>query len=467
MKNLIVKFDKNESLIIKLFRIASICISLICIFMAMFSEINYNLWVLPLTYSMGMFLLGNTNVTGFTPGIITLNIVMFLRYSIVPFAMYIEGNPIYAFSTQSGHMNEAIFIMWFELIIILITIHLSGKQYKLNVSKILLMEGQNITFENIKYGSVICFFGILLCGVMVWRYPYLIGGIELLTQGYLSTNVDVSSISGAVGIVWKAWITWLSIYFIYILKKKNLKGKGLTFFLVGAIFLIVLLSFIGQTTISRWYTIVTFCAIYFCAIKMFPNKKKHITRLTIIPALIILFIVTIYKNTGYLLAEGNMIDFVKELFDASTLNSYFAGPFNVNNAIYMKEYGNTGFFSIFYDLLRNFPILNHYVDISKSTVGAYALYLGRSDQIIPLVGQSMIYFGYLFAPLISAISVILVRFFDKQYLKSKSLNMYIYAFTACWIALATILNFTICVSWFYVTIIPAYLLIRLTEIKST
>ena len=40
--------------------------------------------------------------------------------------------------------------------------------------------------------------------------------------------------------------------------------------------------------------------------------------------------------------------------------------------------------------------------------------------------------------------------------------MYMYAFTACWIGLATILNFTICVSWFYVTILPTFLLVKST-----
>ena len=79
----------------------------------------------------------------------------------------------------------------------------------------------------------------------------------------------------------------------------------------------------------------------------------------------------------------------------------------------------------------------------------------------------MIYFGYLLTPLLSIISVIMVRVLDYRYLRSTSIDVYIYAFTACWLGLATILNFTICISWFYVTIIPAYLLIKLTELTGT
>ena len=151
---------------------------------------------------------------------------------------------------------------------------------------------------------------------------------------------------------------------------------------------------------------------------MFPEKKVYITRLTMIPAIVLLFIVTIYKNTSYLGTENGMLQYIREIFDISTLNAYFAGPFNVNNAIHMKETHSLGFLSLFYDLLRNFPVVNHYIDVSRSTVGVYASYLGRGDQILPIVGQSMIYFGYLFTPLLSIISVVLVRFFDYKYFSS-------------------------------------------------
>lgn len=463
MRKLVISFDRNESFIVKMFRILSVIVAIISAFMAIFSNIEYSLWILPLTYAIGMFLLGNKNLIKFTPGIITLNIVMFMRYAVLPLIMYIDGSPMSKYSPQLDYMQEAIIVMWVELIVILATLFFTGLYYK-NRYPLLESDNKPIQFNQMKYGSIICILGVGLCVAMIIRYPHLIGGMELLTQGYLSNEVDISSVSGVVGIIWKAWTIWLGIYFIYLIKQKNLKGGWLTFFILVGIGLIVLISFIGQTTISRWYSVVTFCAVYFCVIRIFPEKRVHVTRLTMIPAIILLLIVTIYKNTAYLDTEDGMLRYINEIFDVSTLNSYFAGPFNVNNAIHMKETHSLNLSSVFYDLLRNFPIINHYIDVSSSTVGAYANYLGRGDQILPIVGQSMIYFGYLFTPLLSIISIILVRFFDYKYLKSTSIDIYIYAFTACWIGLATILNFTICVSWFYVTIVPAFLLVKLTEL---
>jgi hypothetical protein len=413
-----------------------------------------------------MFLLGHNNVVRFTPGIVTVNIVMFMRYIVLPFAMYLDGNPTSKYSVQTEYMQEAIIIMWVELIAIFLTLYFTGIRYQVRYS-VLALNSQSLQFNTMKYGSVISIVGVVLCLGMIIRYPHLIGGIELITQGYLSEDVDISSVSGVVGIVWKAWTTWLGIYFIYLLKKRNLRGGWLTFFLLFGMALIVLLSFIGQTAISRWYTVVTFCSIYFCVIKMFPDKRARITKLTVIPTAILLLVVTIYKNTAYLETKDGMLRYVNELFDVSTLNAYFAGPFNVNNAIHLKEVKTIGFSSSFFDLLRNFPIVNHYIDVSKSSVETYALYLGRGDQILPLVGQSMIYFGYFLTPILSIISIICVRVADHKYFTSTSIDIYIFAFTACWLGLVTILNFTICVSWFYVTIIPAFLLAKITEMTGT
>ena len=59
MRKLVISFDRNEIFVVKLFRILSIIVAIISIFMAIFSDIEYSLWLLPLTYAIGMFLLGN------------------------------------------------------------------------------------------------------------------------------------------------------------------------------------------------------------------------------------------------------------------------------------------------------------------------------------------------------------------------------------------------------------------------
>ena len=460
MSKFIVRFDKGESNIIKIFRWLSALIAVGCTFGAFLSDIEYSLWILPVTYACGMFLLGNRNVVCFTPGIITLNFVMFCRYVILPAAMYLHGDTTSAYVLQQDKMHEAIFVMWFELLALMLSIYFTSKYMRKSINQ----ESETLLdLSRVKNGSIICLAVVCILVVLVVRYPHLVGGLELLFKGYITDSIDISGVSGMVGILWKSLTAWLGIYYLYVLKKKNVRGRSLTHSLVLGIAIAVLISFIGQTTISRWYSVVTFCAMYFCAIRLFPDRRNALNRMILLPAVAALVLTSIYKNTGFLKNQDGMMKYFLELFDVSTLNAYFAGPFSVNNAVYLKQESSIGMSSMFYDLLRNFPVINHYINVGKSTVVVYANYLGRGDQILPLVGQSMIYFGYVFAPLLSVISVMLIRFFDSQYLKSASLLMYVYAFTACWLGLATILNFTICVSWFYVMIIPTFALILITE----
>lgn len=463
MNKWLVRFDKTESIIIKLFRVLSVIGAFVCIILALFNNALAYLWMLPVTYSIGMILLGNNNIVGFTPGIFTLNIVMFCRYLILPIIMSLNPKEVSFFSIQYGKLEQAVLIMWIELIGILVAIFFSGKNYKRKVTNISLLNDE-ICFVEMKYGDLFCIMGIAIIIVMIIRYPYLIGGWDLITQGYLSEEVDISGISGIVGIVWKSLTTWLVVYFLYILKKINLKGRKLTFFLIIAIAGLVLISFIGQVTISRWYTVVTFGAMYYSVIKMFPQKKKSVTAWIMIPAVTFLFLTSLYKNTEFLSGQGTILEYIKDLFDVTTLDAYLAGPFSVNNALYLKEQVPFGITSVFYDMFRNFPVLNHYIAVENSTVEMYHSYMGRGDQILPLVGQSMIYFSYIFTPLLSIISVNLIRYFDYLYRVTVSLEMYMYAFIAVWIGLVIILNFTICMSWFYSIIIPTFMLLKSIEL---
>ncbi len=466
MSRLVIAFDRKENLLIKVFRVLSVVSALFCIVMAIFSDVKYSFWILPVTYSIGMLFLGNKNVFEFTPGIVTLNIVMFCRYSVLPLVKYINFD-LSVFAKQYGHVQDAIIVMWIELVAIMLTLYFTGDKYQ-KKSRAISRFAESDSFYDLKYGNIIAIIGFALIIVLVIRYPSLVGGLSLLTKGYLENSADVAVASGVVSIIWKAWVIWLSAYFLFLLKKKKVKGVFLVLLLVLLIAVSVLISFIGQVEISRWYSVVTFVSLYFCAVKMFPEKKKQITRLIVGPALLMLLVVSIYKNTGYLQNENATgLEVFKELFDVSTLDSYFAGPVSVNNALYLNEQSTAGFSSFIYDVFRNFPVLNHFIDVSKSSVEMYHIYLGRGDQILPLVGQSMFYFGYLGLPLFSIISVVLVRYFDYRYTKSQSLIMYMYSFMACWLGLVTILNFTICVSWFYAVIIPAFLLLKFTELAGT
>lgn len=90
-------------------------------------------------------------------------------------------------------------------------------------------------------------------------------------------------------------------------------------------------------------------------------------------------------------------------------------------------------------------------------------YGSRGDQIIPLVGQSGIFFSCVLAPLLSCFSVFLIRVTDKKYVETTSYMKYIWGFVAVWFGLETILNMTINLSWLYIRILPMFATFWLIE----
>ena len=108
------------------------------------------------------------------------------------------------------------------------------------------------------------------------------------------------------------------------------------------------------------------------------------------------------------------------------------------------------------------PVINHFFNTKNSTAYLYNDYLGRifdgsrGDQIIPLIGQSGIFFTWILSPLLSCISVILLRLSDKKYMETYSYTKYVWGFVGVWFGVVTILNMTINLSWLYIRILPMF-----------
>lgn len=456
---------KKSSYLIRLFIMASVIATVACIFMAAFKDDMklHPFWLLPLSYSLSLILIRH-NVIRLAPGIIMINIVMFFRYAITPLTIYATGE-LSRYANNYIYLTEAIWLMLYEMIAIMLTIELTGKAPRILKSATL---GKTRKFYNFRSGGIAA---ILITGILLFlaiNYRHLTGGILLIVSGTISTtNKITDNVSGAIGIIWQASLAWMYIYVC--LKIKKLSKKIILSIIISAFY--ILLTFIGQTNISRWHTVISFTAVYFTLIKLYPTHKKAISLLMLTPASFFFVIVTLYKNTAFLTSGQSVFNSFMGLFAASTTDAYFAGPVNYNNAVGLIENKEVGFFTIFYDLLNNMPVINHFIDTRNASVNMFNMYIGRAyngitgDQIIPLVGQSSIYFSYILAPLLSVLSVFLIRYFDRKYHESNTPMIYIFAFTSAWIGVITILNLTIFMSWLYVRIIPLTLLIMFTEMK--
>lgn len=455
----IITFDRNENVLMKLFRILGFVIALVCIFFAIIGQVEHPFWMLALTYFGGMFFLGNKNVVQNTPGMVTLNVVLFCKYSLLPLVLYITGE-LSTFSKGYKYINHAVVLMLIELICIWVAIGFTGRKKK-TLYKNFYYPDVKLMFKN-QYVNVMFLCIVLITIVLLVRYPYLVGGIKLLLSGAVEYTESFSDISSIASLFWKAAITWIYLYVMSVLKTKQSKGSNVKVRLLIVSVIYLFFTFVGQTTIARWYTVISYMAVVYFVKSMFPKSLKFFLYGSIVPILLLIFVASIYKNTDFLNSSENIIVSFSRLFDVTVLDAYFSGPVCVNNAIYVYEIGEGNIFSLFFDLIRNMPIVNHVIDISHSTVKIYAEYMGRKDQIIPLVGQSLIYFGPIFSPTLSIASIYIIRKFDDMYLKSTSAMLFVYSYCAVWTAVIYMLNLTVYVSGFYSTIIPLVIMLWMT-----
>lgn len=460
---MVIRFDKRENIIVKWIRLGSICISFICIVFAMLTDLQYPIWLLPFAHAVGIFLLGDRNATVSAPGIVTLNVVMFCRYEIVPLSIYIAQR-ISKYAMNTYYVNQAVLLMLLELVCIFLVLGVTGSKYRLKTDK---MQAKPIDQLFIPQNKSFVFFVLLFALLaIVIRFPSLVSGIGLIISGGIKVTSRETGFSGVIDMIWRSGLAWIYVYILSKIKDRDSSGKRSWVLIIVVTLVYILFSFIMNLSISRWYSVVCFVAAVFLIAKIFPQIRKRVCICTILPAFIVLIIVSVYKNTSFLSSkDSSILNFVVNLLDVSTLDAYFAGPGCVNNGLNLFHSGKGGLSSMLFDTLRNMPVVNHYIDDSYSTVELYASMLGRGDMIVPLSIQSMIYFTSPFFGVLAIIAVALLRKMDERYLQANNGMAFIYGFVAVWFGLIFILNYTICVSWFYAYVIPAGMLFAVTTIR--
>ena len=234
---------------------SSVMIAILNVFLAVYStKISNPFWLVSLMYCVLLIITSKNNQVYFAPGIFVLNVVMFVRYSFLIMAIYISGE-LSTHANNYNYLNEAVFLMIYEQLFVFLTLYFTGKREKHKIQHLKIKEEMILKQQGIK--PVVCV--VLICsltGILITN-PYLIGGLSLITKGEVSSSNINNSASGVVGIIWQACLAWLYIYFCTLIKQRADNKKGVILAVViSAIY--ILLTFIGQQSISRWYTIISF-----------------------------------------------------------------------------------------------------------------------------------------------------------------------------------------------------------------
>ena len=424
---------------------------------------NVPFFLLPLIYSIVSFIVYSQYNYKVGPGFITIGIVGFIRYVVLPLSISINDQMSVRANTYN-YLTPAVWVMVYEYLCIGAVLFINRQKYK--NCQFLIKE---IALPEIRNSSLIALVVALFVVGVAILYKDFRAGISLLSPDSVYTR-SRDGMSSGLGIAWSAMFIWLYIYLVIREADKNNSNRTIGIFrsLIYTIVLIALV-FLDQSSLSRWYTIVIAAAAMGLLTKLFPNNRREVFLGIGIPAIALIVFASMLKNGGLFSDSSSTGNSIYRLLSPGALDVYFAGPVNVNNAINLKENSNLNITCIFNDMLNNMPVVNHYLDPSKTTVYNYNASLGRlfglsGDQIIPMIGQSMIYFGYILSPTLSVIMVNLMVINDIAYLRSSSFRTFVYAFCAVWFsATCMMLNLTICMAWVYIRILPFYIVCYITD----
>lgn len=451
----------------KVINIINLGITFYCVNKYIFFDIN-NLkpafYIIPLVFSILFFIIYSKINYKNHIGTIVLISAMWIRYMIVPTLIYFHGS-LSEITPTYEYIDFSILLILYEMIMIsLVFLVFFNKKKQLNEIKI--KDNANLKF-------FIAVF-IVLSFVIVIINPELLGSFDIL-KGEI--NYDVLNMqkdnSGLYSIIWNTGLIFTTLYLVNLIYTKYCKKNRYTYVLYsfGIIFIYILIVYIGGITISRWLIIVNILVFFTMIFSLYSNYRKIISSVIFIGMLFFLFGATIQKTEIF---EGNVSDnkikvLIDDLTNPTIIDIYFSGPISVNNAIDMKEKNtNLNIKNLPSDLFNNFPGITSYIEKENTTNFNYNYNIfnsNRSDQIIPLIGQSFTYFGYMFAPLLSMIFTYFVLYFDRKgNCKNDIYSIYIYKFTSIWFAFFPFLNLTILIAWVYQKIVPFYLILKTSEI---
>lgn len=427
------------------------------------------IWLLPLVYTIGICLCSH-NMVKLTPGVVTINFLMLLRYVYAPFAYYQSGF-INEMLSDFSCVNDAIYLMLYELLFVFITLEVTGKKALTYFQASGQVHVRQVSYLNAGRKMPILIAIILILVYIGVTYKSLGQGLNIFISGSLDEMDEIDDLMGAgqgyINIVWQSLTVWL--YYYVIMKVKHNYDKRHRFMSVVvaiiATVVFIILTFIDSTGITRWYTFVSAGACFACLVQLFPSYQKHIAGAILVPLAALMFFTSLVKNGGYEKGTSVSSESVNGAFGATNIDVYCNGLGNVNAVFqFVTTSHDAGIGCLPYDVMRSMPIVCHYLPKGKDSSSIFHRTVGRKDQIMPCIGQSLVYFGFLFSPLISCLLIVLMRKLDRCFIRDYSFKKYAFAFAAIWVgAIIMALNISLLFMWVYIRLVPFYLILAYTE----
>lgn len=402
-------------------------------------QVPRTLFLIPLIYSLLIMVFPSITKYMFSYlGLLALNITMLLRYLISPLLISINGiQVIGAMYPLEISYTTGINLMLYEIIVIFIVFQLLHKRfYNMDsINKIEITRKPNVT------GWLF----ILFCIGIVIIYPEILGRYSfVLTTNELKSKdfgIDIISFLPLLFQLATLVLTISLINIVYIRYKSNPKFIQV----ISALMItIIISSFIIGT--SRFSVVLPLITGLYIIYLLFSKYRRPVIMISVISVVFIILSTSVLKASTIYSGNSTLNSFFNEL--NSNLQLYFSGVTNVAISVQTNYiYNSFNVESILSDLFRSVVLINSIFHGSSSALIDFnvTFYNGglARDQILPMIGQGYLYFGFMLAPIFSVSALIILMYFDSKVMSShKLMYKFIYVYTSLKLGLFMMTNFT-------------------------
>lgn len=422
------------------------------------------MWLLPFTYSF-LFYITNIRFSLLKYlGILVLSLILFVRYLILPLISSLTGYYFHSSAplTNSDANFYTVIMMTYEMICIFVSLH-----YFIN-----RLNKQQMTRQHIKEP-------VVDSGFLIYLIVIIVGIISLLYIPQISarTNflfirdefelLNLNAFNYALFIFAVNAFKVLFIIFLTIAYKKKIKGHNYSQLLI---LLFAILSFGFFWTTNR----LTVLAQAIATIALLININLVNRKLVYIMVLMFVFSIlsmSTYRWFGYgISSDKETISDLTSHLDKKILDyllAYFAGPHLISLAVNL-EYDPSFMVLIktfVNEILSYIMFINQIVPLgSDSTTVIYNKLFGfywEPNFILPTLGQSYMFFGGAFSPLLSLLFIFLIYKVEKALAMTNSLGeKYAYYILLCWLAFFPVHNINIASSYIFNIFLPLFLIAK-------
>ncbi len=390
------------------------------------------LFILPLTYLISYFPIYRLSGTCPKYNITIHMVIVMLWFRMVLTPMY--GTQSSMFIINSAYLSEysdlAILLCIYETFAISLTLFLICRPYNnIEPPKISLKGNSNVYWLLIVI-SVLVFIAIgRHMGLFEFGFKEI--GEDIEREGDI---VDTKSL------IIRSIISsgYLFLFFIFVEKFRKQynsthKSKYINYCIILAILMVCII--VGERRTSQLYIAFASCWLL---IRLFPYQKRSIISFVGGAAVIVLSIMTIYKQFHAFL-YGSYIEALQNTsiskgMSPELLDAYFYGIDTIIKNISYGKVANLDIGNLLYDFVRStFGLHFFFKSDGLLTSQAYNMYIYSGNQttglLISSVGYGYIYFGFILAPVFTCINLIIMCSIEKRMRICDSIEMtYIWAF---------------------------------------